>query len=45
MLLKHIRNITTFGSADDLKKQLESDKFKSLDFFSKKGLQTDEYIV
>lgn len=43
--LKHIRNITTFGSADDLKKQLESDKLKSLDFFSKKGLQTDEYIV
>lgn len=43
--LKRIRKITAFSSPDDLKRCLHEDKQKSLDFFSKKGLQTDKFVV
>ena len=43
--LERIRDITAFSSAEELKNRLLCDKQKSLDFFSKKGLQTDKFVV
>lgn len=43
--LDKIRNIEKFISADVLKEQLLADKNKSLDFFSKNGLQMKNFVV
>ena len=40
-----IRDITKFVSKDALKQQLLEDKSKSLDFFSKSGLQIEDFVV
>ena len=43
--LDKIRDIEKFVSADVLKEQLLADKNKSLDFFSKNGLQMKNFVV
>lgn len=43
--IKKIRDITKFVSKEALKQQLFEDKNKSLDFFSKSGLQIEKFVV
>lgn len=43
--VEKIRDITKFASKEALRQQLLDDKNKSLDFFSKSGLQIEKFVV
>ncbi len=43
--LKRLRDVRTFASEKELVEQIFKDKEVSLEFFSKKGLQTESFIV